>query len=56
MELVVIDDLLYINDRNSANGSELVRGGDQTLVTPGDWVELVRGDVVVIGDQSVTIV
>ncbi len=54
-EFSIVDGVLYYRDRTSANGSELLVGGVPTLLEPEQWVELVPGSEVLIGDQKFTV-
>jgi predicted component of type VI protein secretion system len=49
-------DGLWIEDRNSGNGTALVRPGEPAVaITPGHRHPVARGDVVRIGRQSFTV-
>lgn len=54
-EFSVVDGVLYYRDRSSANGSDLVIDGAPTALEPEQWVELVPGAEVIIGDQKFTV-
>jgi uncharacterized RDD family membrane protein YckC len=53
---VAADGALVITDRGSTNGSTLVRQGMSRPLTPGHPTTLLEGDVVSIGDRTLTVV
>jgi uncharacterized RDD family membrane protein YckC len=53
--VVAADGALVVTDRDSANGSTLVRQGMPRPLTPGRPTTLLEGDVVTIGDRTMTV-
>jgi uncharacterized RDD family membrane protein YckC len=55
-QVVVADDgALVVTDRGSTNGSTLVRQGAQRPLEPGRPTTLLEGDVVALGDRTMTV-
>jgi pSer/pThr/pTyr-binding forkhead associated (FHA) protein len=45
----------WVLDRNSTNGTTVIRDGEQIVCAPGQRVRIKLGDVISIGDRIVTI-
>jgi predicted component of type VI protein secretion system len=46
---------VFVVDRASTNGSSVVRGGAETVLTAGQPAELQTGDTVRFGDRSLVV-
>lgn len=53
--VVAADGALVVTDRGSSNGSTLVRQGMPRPLTPGRPTTLLEGDVVAVGDRTLTV-
>jgi hypothetical protein len=53
--VVAPDGALVVTDRGSTNGSTLVRQGTPRHLTPGRPATLLEGDVVLLGDRTMSV-